>query len=94
MLSSETPGQAELRQKMSWNPSNFSEYSETPAEVDYSSPAYYEQDAARAPRSAQPVQPLEPLQSYPDYAYEQGPTLVNSYDQSPMTEYRGPASME
>jgi Zn-dependent protease len=79
---------------MSWNPSDFSEYSETPAEVDYSSPAYYEQDAAKAPRSAQPVQSLEPLQAYPDYEYAQGPTLVNGYDPAPMTEYRGPSNME
>ena len=71
---------------MSWDPSDFSEYSETPAEVDYSSPAYYEQGTARAPRSAQPVQSLEPLQSYPDYGNAQGPTVVNGYDPAPMTE--------
>ena len=79
---------------MSWNPSDFSEYSETPAEIDYSSPAYYEQDTVSVPRSAQPAQPLEHLQSYPDYEYAQGPTPVNGYDPAPMTEYRGPSGME
>ncbi|HLH63023.1 MAG TPA: site-2 protease family protein [Ktedonobacteraceae bacterium] len=79
---------------MSWKPGDFSEYSEMPADVDYSSPAYYEPDGARAPRSAQPVQSLQPLQSYPDYDNAQGPTLVNGYNPAPMTDYRGPTNLE
>jgi Zn-dependent protease len=74
---------------MSWNPKEFSEYyNQTPGEIDYANPAYYQQEAAKTPRSAQPVQNLEPPASYPNY------TDTYGYDSALMTEYRGPSSIE
>lgn len=73
---------------MYWNSEDYSEYDETPDQVDYSDPAYY----AQTPHSAQPVQSLSPLETYPDYA--NGPTVVNGYDPGQMSEYRGPSKIE
>lgn len=80
---------------MAQNPDEFYEYGGAAQQPDYARPDYYQQDAWQTPRSAQPAQPLQPpppMQSYPDYAH--GPTVVNSYDPTHMSAYRGPSSLE
>src|SRR6266568_135999 len=74
---------------MYWDPDNYREYSETASKADYSDPAYYGQDTSKAPRSAQPVQSLD---EYSGYASD--PPIVNDYEPTLMSEYRGPASVE
>lgn len=80
---------------MSWNPKDdFSEYDDkTTGNIDYSNPAYYEERAPQASRSAQPVQSLDPSALYPDYAHEL-PSDKLDYSAEMMTPYLGPSSIE
>jgi Zn-dependent protease len=80
---------------MSWNPDEFTEYREygSPGSApDYSDPTYYQQRAAKTPRSAQPVQSLESPPTYPDYP-PAAPDMY-AYDPAHMSPYRGPSSLE
>jgi Zn-dependent protease len=79
---------------MSWNPKDFSEYyDETPGDIDYSDPAYYQKETPKTPRSAQPVQYLDQSALYPNYTHEL-PSDKLDYDAGLMTPYRGPSSIE
>ncbi len=70
---------------MSWNPDEFSEYREYASVPQYADPAFYEQDEASAPRSAQPASPAASSPVAPD---------MYGYDPGKMSAYRGPASLE
>ncbi len=76
---------------MSWNPKD-EYYDETPNDIDYANPAYYQPGTPKTPRSAQPVQSLEPLPSYPGYTNE--PPDVPGHDAELMSPYTSPASLE
>jgi Zn-dependent protease len=80
---------------MSWNPKDdFSEnYDKTTSDIDYSDPAYYQDEMSKTPRSAQPVQSLDPSTLYSNYAHEL-PSDKLDYNAELMTPYRGPSSIE
>src|SRR6266581_8139144 len=78
---------------MSRNPKDsFEYYDETSSNIDYSDPAYYQNEMPESPRTAQPVQSLDPSMLYPNYAQE-SPDMLG-YDPAEMTPYSGPASIE
>ncbi len=64
---------------MQWKPDGFSEYSESPQEIDYAHPAYYQQDTLQGARSAQTGEPA--LMS--EY---RGPASLQEYVAGPETE--------
>jgi Zn-dependent protease len=76
---------------MSWNPKD-EYYDETPNDIDYANPAYYQPGTPKTPRSAQPVQSLEPLPSYPSYNNE--PPQMPGHDAELMSPYTSPTSLE
>jgi Zn-dependent protease len=80
---------------MSWNPKDdFSEYyNRTSRHIDYSDPAFYQNETSQAPRSAQPVQSLDPSLEYSNYAQEL-PSDKLENEAELMTPYRGPADID
>ena len=80
---------------MSWNPDDdFSEYSDRNArQIDYSDPAFYQNETSQAPRSAQPVQSLDPSTAYSNYGHEL-PSDKLEYEAELMTPYRSPAEID
>ncbi len=80
---------------MTWNPrEDFSEYyDETSRHIDYSDPAFYQNETSQASRSAQPVQSLDSPAQYSKYAHEL-PSDKLDYEAEIMTPYRGPADIE
>jgi Zn-dependent protease len=75
---------------MHWTPEEDARYANTSYDDDYANPAYYQQDSVQEPPSARSAQPSLATHT----AYDQGPTIINSYDPALMTEYSGPASVE
>jgi Zn-dependent protease len=80
---------------MSWNPKedNSEYYNGTAHHIDYSDPAFYQNETPQAPRSAQPVQSLDPSPADSIYGHEL-PSDKLEYETELMTPYRGPADIE
>src|SRR5260370_37800573 len=80
---------------MSWNPKDdFSEYYDpTSRNIDYSNPAFYHSETAKAPHSAQPVQSLDPSAVYSNYAHELPSDKLDN-EAELMTPYQGPESID
>lgn len=80
---------------MSWNPrEDFSEYyDQAPRQIDYSDPAYYQNEPSEVSRNGQAVQSSAPSSEYATYAHEL-PSDKLEYTAEVMTPYRGPADIE
>src|SRR5213080_3694321 len=80
---------------MSWNPKedNSEYYNQTARHIDYSDPAFYQNETSQATRSAQPVQSLDPSPGHSNYAHEL-PSDKLEYEAELMTPYRDPADID
>ena len=80
---------------MSWNPKedNSEYYNQTARQIDYSDPAFYQNETSQATRSAQPVQSLDPSPEHSNYAHEL-PSDKLEYEAELMTPYRDPADID